>query len=43
MQRKSIFFDEVTSRTNESPYSTEEAEFDLVLVFFSKLTKGLFL
>lgn len=40
MQRKSVFFDEITSRANESPYSTEEAEFDLVLVFFSKEREG---
>lgn len=43
MQRKPVFFDEITFPANESCSSLEEAAFELVLVFFSKLPQRLFL
>lgn len=43
MQRKPVFFDEITFPANESRSSLEEAAFELVLVFFSKLPQKLFL
>lgn len=42
MQGKPVFFDEITFPTNESHSSLEEAEFQLVLVFFSKRPQRLF-